>query len=311
MVRISSSHLSTTVKPRNLASLNYQLHAHFVMNRTHPLLLAATITLLVSCTTSRNTAGSRTETLFNGRNLTGWKHVLADPAVSMEQVWSVRDGVIVCRGEPMGYLFTERNFTNYRMGAEYRWAPGKQPGNSGIFGRINGSPRALPRCLETQLKHGDAGDLYTFHGMKLSGAADRFKTVAKHELAGDLCGVKRITGQEKPAGEWTRVEVLANGPVVTVWMNGKRATWTSLPDRWVCSRRGAKSTFAMCGFNLWIEAGRGFLMRRAAPATCMAGLQHPTVAHRDRWDTRPRRCSKQSASTSRFPGMELCRPRCR
>lgn len=217
------------------------------------LLLAITIPWLVSCGTTQKPAGSGAERLFNGRDFIGWRHVLADPAVKLEQVWSVRDGVIVCRGEPMGYLYTERNFTNYRMGVEYRWAPGQKPGNSGVFGRISGPPRALPRCIETQLKHGDAGDLYTFHGMKLSGDPARFKAVAKHELAGDLCGVKRIVGREKPAGEWNRLEVLVNGPLVTVWMNGKKVNEATGADI-LAGPVGLQSEGGEVHFrNVWIK----------------------------------------------------------
>ncbi|WCJ59183.1 DUF1080 domain-containing protein [Fontisphaera persica] len=159
--------------------------------------------------------------LFNGRNLSGWKAVSADPKVPMEKVWRVQDGIIICSGEPMGYLHTKQVFTDYRLELEYRWAPGKTPGNSGLFGRINGAPRALPRCIETQLRHGNAGDLYGFHGMKINGPADRFRFVPNHQLGGDLRGVTRMAGNEKPAGEWNHVVVLAQGPRVQVWMNGQ------------------------------------------------------------------------------------------
>lgn len=193
------------------------------------LTLAALLT--VSCASSpgdgsrpgaaSTAGGAQAVALFNGRNFTGWKAVTADPKVPMEKVWRVQDGIIICTGEPMGYLHTIQSFTDYRLELEYRWAPGKTPGNSGVFGRINGQPRALPRCIETQLRHGNAGDLYGFHGMKINGPAERFRFVPNHQLGGDLRGVSRLAGNEKPAGEWNHVVVQAEGPRIRVWMNGQ------------------------------------------------------------------------------------------
>lgn len=185
-----------------------------------PLALAAAF--LTGCASCPCKHFEKSEALFNGETLDGWKDVSADPAVPMQHVWLVRDGAIFCEGKPMGYLYTEQVFTNYRLHVEYRWAPGSTPDNSGIFGRINGPPRPLPRCLETQLKHGDAGDLYCFHGMSISGDPARFKFIPKHEIGGDLRGVTRIRGAEKRAGEWNHVFIEVNGPNATVWMNGRK-----------------------------------------------------------------------------------------
>lgn len=182
----------------------------------------AVMTLGAAGCCTRSSGNARPITLFNGKDFTGWKTTLADPAVKLEQVWSVKDGVIVCKGEPMGYLYTEQAFTNYRLEVEYRWAPGQTPGNSGIFGRINGEPRPLPRCIETQLKHGNAGDLYGFHGLKIGGDPARFKAIPGHAIGGDLTGVSRITGNEQPAGQWNKVVILAQGPNLTVWFNGQK-----------------------------------------------------------------------------------------
>ncbi|MCX6899037.1 MAG: DUF1080 domain-containing protein [Verrucomicrobia bacterium] len=157
--------------------------------------------------------------LFNGKDLAGWKSFVDDPKVKQEQVWSARGGVIVCKGEPMGYLYTERQFTNFKLEAEYRWA-GK-PGNSGLFARIGGEPRALPRCIETQLKHGNAGDLFGFHGFPLRGAADR-SSEKESKLAGHVSIVKRIAGNEKEPGQWNKMELLVSGANVTVWLNGQK-----------------------------------------------------------------------------------------
>jgi hypothetical protein len=176
---------------------------------------------LAACNTTRDPVGaaSREIELFNGKNLQGWKAV---PANATEQgTWTVRDGMIICTGEPVGFICTDRSFTDFRMTAEYRWAPGAKPGNSGLFSRINDTRTALPRTIEVQLMHGNAGDVLGLQGMMVE-KQDRFFEVNKHKLAGDIRGVRKTQNAEKPAGEWNKVEILAEGPTYTVWVNGEK-----------------------------------------------------------------------------------------
>lgn len=177
---------------------------------------------LTACTTpNRESPGSPME-LFNGRNVTGWTYVSGDPKATLESTWSVQDGILVCTGTPIGFIHTDREFTNFRMTVEYRWAPGAKPGNSGLFSRINGPPRALPRTVEVQLMHGNAGDILTLQGMSMAPGQERSFEVKNHELAGDIRGVRKMQDAENPPGEWNRVEILAEGPNYTVWMNGRQ-----------------------------------------------------------------------------------------
>ena len=157
--------------------------------------------LLVGAATAAERGKARQ--LFNGQNLDGWEAFLVEPGVKMEDVWSVKDGVLVCKGEPMGYLATKQNFTSFKLVVEWRWP--EKPGNSGVLMRITGEPKALPKCVEAQLKHGNAGDVYGFHGFKLSGDESRMRRVENHELAGTL-GVK-VNGEK--VNEATDVDVVA------------------------------------------------------------------------------------------------------
>lgn len=185
---------------------------------------ASVVTLaLVSftaCNAPRSGAPGRTVELFNGKDLSGWGYVLAEPNVPREAVWSVRDGILVCKGAPLGVLQTERAFTNFRLVVEYRWSPGSKPGNSGILTRINGPSRPLPRCAEVQLQHGNAGDVLGLQGMQVASGQPRYFEVMNHAVAGDIRGVKKTADAERPGGEWNRVEVIAQGGSYTVWMNG-------------------------------------------------------------------------------------------
>lgn len=188
----------------------------------HGLALTAALCLspLSPSETKSTPAAPAEQLLFNGKNLDGWRYYLSDHLVGMEDVWSVRDGLLVCKGEPMGYLYTKKPYTNFRLVVEWRWAPGKKPGNSGVLMRINGKPMPLPHCIEAQLQNGKAGDVYGFHGMAIDGDPARLRKVEGHELGGNLTGLSRISGQEKEPDQWNLYEIEMNGSNLKVRMNG-------------------------------------------------------------------------------------------
>jgi len=159
--------------------------------------------------------------LFNGKNLKDWTYVSADPAVRIERVWSVRDGLLTCQGTPVGAIYRGPIVTNFLMLVEYRWPPGMKPGNSGIFSRIGADPKPIPHAVETQLMHGSAGDILGPQGFNIAAGQPRFFEIKNHPVAGNVAGVRKISDQEKPPGEWNRVEILAQGGRYTVWLNKK------------------------------------------------------------------------------------------
>jgi hypothetical protein len=166
-------------------------------------------------------AAVRAIPLFNGKDLEGWAHVLADSAVGREQVWSVRDGMLVCTGTPIGVLHTKKHYTSFRLAVEYRWGQAAAPGNSGIMSRMSPGTGALPRTCEVQLQHGNAGDVIGLQGFPIArgGQARWFERDSK--VAGRISGVKKATAAEKPAGEWNRVEIEARADRYTVRINGQ------------------------------------------------------------------------------------------
>lgn len=151
--------------------------------------------------------------LFNGRDLTGWTYHLDDPKVKMEDVWSVKDGVLHCKGKPAGYLLTKKSdFENYVLTVEWRW-PGKG-GNNGVLVHVT-TPGALgvwPKCLEVQLQSGEAGDFWVI-GTKLEIENPKGRIEDRRH--------KNLTdGSEKPLGEWNTMEITCRGDEITVKVNG-------------------------------------------------------------------------------------------
>jgi len=159
--------------------------------------------------------------LFDGSTLDGWSHLLVDKDLSKEDVWSAGDGILVCKGKPLGYLHTDASYQDFVLNLEWRWAPGTQPTNSGVLLRIAAEPETfLPQCVEAQLQHGKAGDLYAFFGAKLDGDPDRYQLIQSRNI-GNFHALSRIQAAEKPAGEWNHYRIKMQGDSVTVHINGE------------------------------------------------------------------------------------------
>lgn len=160
--------------------------------------------------------------LFNGKNLDGWTHVLVGD-VAKEKVWTVVDGVIVCRGEPVGFLQTGKSYQDFKLTFDWRWAPGGKPGNSGVLLRIAGKPETfMPKCVEAQLKHGSAGDIWAFFGAGLNtDASGRAREVKGNPQLGDFKGIGKTKDAEKAPGEWNHYEITVSGGNLTLKVNGE------------------------------------------------------------------------------------------
>jgi hypothetical protein len=152
--------------------------------------------------------------LFNGRDLSGWTFHLDRPNVPMEDVWPAKDGVLRCKGEPLGYLLTTKNdFENYLLTMEWRW-PSKG-GNSGVLVHVT-KPGALgvwPKSLEVQLASGDAGDFWVI------GTTINVENAAKRRQ--DRRYINLSDNDEKRLGEWNQVEITCRNDEVVVKVNGK------------------------------------------------------------------------------------------
>ena len=80
-------------------------------------------------------------------------------------IWSVRDGIIYCKGKPNGFLRSKKVYRNFVLRAEWRFepegwigAPEKWP-NAGFFIFAREIKDTWPVSLEVQGYHGEAGSL--------------------------------------------------------------------------------------------------------------------------------------------------------
>lgn len=167
--------------------------------------------------------------LFNGKNLDGWYMDVPelDKNPAARKPFLVRDGKLVSLGTPNGHLLTEKEFENYRLEVEYRFA-GK-PGNCGVLVHAS-RPRALygmfPQSIEVQMMHENAGDFWCI--VEDIQVEDMEKRRGPKENWGITEGKERriinlTDGSEKPLGEWNRMVIECKSDRITVWVNGDLA----------------------------------------------------------------------------------------
>jgi len=204
------------------------------------IILAGWLTaLLVSGSAAAESAGPPLDLLarpLESAQPYAWKHFSEDPQARLSEVWQLRDGVLVCRGTPKGYLYLDHAFTNFILRLEWRWPEGKKPGNGGVLFRLTGPDKIWPRSLEAQINAGQAGDFWGLEGFGLDGPAERKKTL-DHAQFGKLTNLKRAADSEKPAGQWNQYEIIARGPTVILRINGEevnRATGCDVRGGRIC-----------------------------------------------------------------------------
>ncbi len=152
--------------------------------------------------------------LFNGKDLTGWTAFVPDAAgkgMKPEDVWEVKDGVLVCKGNPVGYIRTTAKHTNYVLRLQWRFDPAKGAGNSGVLLRMVGEDAVWPKSVEAQLHSGNAGDFWNIGEFQMT--ADPARTKGRN--------TKKTHGAERPLGEWNEYEIVVNKGDVVLYVNGE------------------------------------------------------------------------------------------
>ncbi len=191
--------------------------------------------------------------LFNGKDFTGWTNINTAP-----DTWSIRDGMVVTTGKPLGVLCSDRMYENFVLHVE--WMHLEPGGNSGMF--IWSAARAdeedrLPDGLEVQMLELDWPKLNARNGV----------TPTDDYVHGELFGVggvkivpdnprgSRSKSIEKRAigrGKWNTYDLVAVDGVAKLSVNGKFVNGISQSSRrkgYICMEaEGAEIHFR----NLWI-----------------------------------------------------------
>lgn len=181
----------------------------------------ALLLLTAAVSPAQETAATEWKDLFNGKDLTGWTNVNTDP-----DTWYVKDGLLICRGNPIGVMRSDRQYENFLLHIEWRHM--EAGGNSGVFiwsGAVPGDNR-LPDGVEVQMLELDWVNQHIRDGVKPPIAY----------VHGELFGVggvetdpdnprgtrsKSIENRALGRGQWNTYDVVAVDGVVKLSVNGK------------------------------------------------------------------------------------------
>jgi hypothetical protein len=160
--------------------------------------------------------------LFNGKDLTGWINVNTSPTT-----WSVRDGMLICTGQPIGVMRTDRQYENFVL--EIEWRHMEAGGNSGVFLWSDAVPKKsrLPRGMEVQMleldwvnqhkrKDGSLPPIAYVHG-ELFGAGGM--TAVPSNPRGKRS--KSLENRCLGVGQWNKYTIVAVDGTVMLSVNGK------------------------------------------------------------------------------------------
>lgn len=170
---------------------------------------------------AQETAATEWKDLFNEKDLSGWTNVNTDP-----DTWYVQDGLLICRGNPIGVMRSDRQYENFLLHIEWRHM--EAGGNSGVFIWSNAVPgrNRLPDGVEVQMLELDWVNQHIRDGVKPPIAY----------VHGELFGVggvetdpdnprgtrsKSIENRALGKGQWNTYDVVAVDGVVKLSVNGK------------------------------------------------------------------------------------------
>ena len=160
---------------------------------TRALLFAVVVGVWMAGNACAQSAG---DSIFNGRNLDGWR-------VHGTELWYVEDGDLVCESGPdeqYGYLATEKIYKDFELTLEFMQ---EADGNSGVFFRssLDGT-RVSGWQAEVAPPGNFTGGIYESYGRGWLIQPDEAKDAALK------------------MGEWNSMRVRVVGNRVTTWLNG-------------------------------------------------------------------------------------------
>jgi len=155
---------------------------------------------------------AQTESLFNGKDLSGW-------TIYGTELWYVEDGLLVCESGPdkeYGYLATEKEYKDFELSVDFKQGA---DGNSGVFIRSS------------------------IEGTKITGwqaevAPPGHSTGGIYESYGRAWLIKPDPDLDKHLkfGDWNRMRIRVIGGKVETFLNGYRMI--SLDDDLIAKATG-------------------------------------------------------------------------
>lgn len=172
---------------------------------------AALLAMLIAASTCQAADDAKWETIFNGKDLSGWVaegSATRRDGESTAPIWTVTDGHVHCSGTPgtFGFLRYDRRVCDFAFRAEYRLEKGT---NSGI------GIRTVPYRGVRQTRP-------SFASYEIQLLDDAGKPPDEHSTASLYRYVAPTENASKPAGEWQTIEIECIGPKIVIQVNGRK-----------------------------------------------------------------------------------------
>lgn len=144
------------------------------------------------------------KSIFNGNDFLGW----AGPVDQYE----INDGVIRCKPESGGTIFTEKEYSDFSTRFEFKLPPG---GNNGLAIRYPGK--------------GDTAYVGMCELQVLDDTSDKYSGLDARQYHGSAYGMAAASrGYLRPVGEWNFEQVTVVGSTIRVELNGSVILKTDL-----------------------------------------------------------------------------------
>lgn len=208
--------------------------------------------------------------LFNGKNLDGWYTFIKDRGRDNDpkKVFTVENGVIHISGEEWGCITTNKEYKNYKLVVEYKWGDkthGSRLNNArdnGVLfhskGEDGGYSGTWMHSIECNVIEGGTGDfivvgdksndflltspvaaekqngsyIYQPGGDPATVNSGRINWYGRDPGWKDEKGYRGKNDIENPVGEWNRLECIARGKELFIYLNGTLVNYAmhSKPD---------------------------------------------------------------------------------
>ena len=209
--------------------------------RKHACRLAAWGLLIFSVPALADDGASELRKAFIDGNGPGWRTLTFDDFVNVNcdaDTWSSRDGMIHCKGTPIGVARLKKHVKNFELVVEWRHL--KYAGNSGVFvwvsdeslSKLNDRAR-LPSGIEVQvLDHGyltryeketgKKADWFTTNGDVFSVGTSSIKPFPPSSPDGRRSFPRK--NLSKGINEWNHYYVRGINGDVRLWVNGEEVS---------------------------------------------------------------------------------------
>lgn len=144
--------------------------------------------------------------VFNGKDFDGWRGPVDN--------YAVNDGVLMCKPDKGGTIYTEREYTDFVARLEFKLPP---HGNNGLAIRYPGT--------------GDTAYVGMCELQVLDSEHPQYKDLDTRQYHGSAYGMVAATrGYLRDAGEWNYQEVTVKGSTIKVELNGSVILDTDLSE---------------------------------------------------------------------------------